>query len=351
MRRPAFLLALVLAAALSPLAPRPAAADPFTNAFEDLLLELNARDEALPDTGLTPAQKKEKAGLAKAFRALASDSGDVAGDLRIAGKMAKALGAAYPEDGEIAGLLAGALDALEVLVRDGRDELEATLEGLAEGPARIKAAGFLARCDETLLLADGAVAAATRAKLLSRAQTYVRKGAAAAEKAAPVADASSMSATVRGAAWAANSDFGTAVGGLANVSEAGGLRNLHIRGRRILPKSGVPQGDPPLPGATSTLDLHLDAITANIEAGTYAVGNSGGYGTSATFTEEDEDGDVHVATAESGTVVIQTLAINLGSVDVTGTFTLTLRDGETSQTFTIVSGTFVAEDLPRTTAP
>ncbi len=344
-------IVLLLAAAVPALLPGNAAAVPFTDAFQDLLVELNARDEALPATGLTPAQRKQKAALAKAFRALASDSQDVAGDLRTAGRMIKALGAGFPGDATLEGLHAGMLDDLEALVREGRDELEATLDLIEEGKPKIKAADALVEANGALLLVDGAATAPLRAKALSRAQGFVGKGFAAAAKGAPTGDGtgSSMAATIRGLPWFATSDFGTAVGGIATVSEAGGLRSLLVRGRRILPKTGTPQGDPPLPGKSSTLDLTIDAVTANIAAGTYAVGNVSFFGTAATFTEEDEDGTLHIAVAESGTVVLQTLDINLGSVTVSGTFSLTLRDGETGNTFTIVSGTFVAQGLPRTT--
>ena len=349
MRRLAALLALVLAAAVPGLAPRPAAAEPFTNAFDPLVLELNSRDDALPSTGLTSAQKQEKAALAKCFETLSTPSADVGGDLRMAGKMAKTLGGVYPGDPAIDALVDGVLDDLESLVRDDRDELAVALALLAEGKFKTKAADLLDAADSGLLASAGAGTAAQRTKILRKAEGSIQKGLDAAARGNPGGppDSSTMTATVKGLAWAANSDFGTALTGLATVADGNdGLRKIIVVGRRILPKTGTPP-EKPLPGASTTLQLTLTAISADIGTGSFPIGVVNDYAASATWTEEDENGTLHIALATGGNITLNAATVSLGSVSLSGNFSLTLRDGETGATFTATSGAFDATGLPR----
>ncbi|MCK6481871.1 MAG: hypothetical protein L6R43_17510 [Planctomycetes bacterium] len=347
-RLAAFLPAVLLAAALlpAPLLPR-AAAGPSTDAFDDLLLELDDRAESLPSSGLTKEQRKWKQAIDRSFRALGADSPDLAGDLRMAGRVAKALEKGYPGDATFGALLAGALDELESLLVLGRDQLEVTASLLAEGAPRTKALARLAAADDRLEAAGDAGTATLRAKEMGRAQRFVLQGAAAAAKGEPggTPDESTMTATVKGQPWAANSDFGTAVSGLAAVSEEGGLRRLLVRGRRIL---SVPADPAPLPGDESILELSLQASAGGLVPGTYPVGNVGGFSAGASWIEETEAGLVN-GLAVSGSITLSTVEVKLGSVSVTGGFSLTIWDGLTGGTFTATSGLFEASDLPRTT--
>lgn len=342
----AFALPLLLAAGLLlPGLPR-AAAVPSTGVFEDLLVEMNARDASLPTSGLTKEQRRWKSALAKSFKALSSVSADLAGDLRIAGRIARALEKGYPGDPGFASLLDGAGDDLEALVVLGRDQLEVTASLLADGAPKTKALAKLALADDRLAISRSAPTATQRAKELGRTHRYVLQGTEAAEKGEPGGPAgdSRMTATIKGQPWAANSDFGTAVSGLATVGEAsGGLRKLLVRGRRILP-----EGEPPLPGDESTLELSLQAVTGNLGPGTYSVGNSGGFSAGASWIEETGAGFSN-GLAVSGTITLSTVDVKLGSVTVTGGFSLTIWDGITGGTFSATSGLFEAYDLPRNT--
>ena len=153
-----------------------------------------------------------------------------------------------------------------------------------------------------------------------------------------------MSATVKGAAWAANSDFGTALSGLTTVTEeTNGLRKVIIIGRRILGKTGTPN----LPGAETTLQLTVQAVSLDVGTGSFPIGVVNDYAASATWTEVDEDGDTHIALATGGNITLNTVTVGLASVTVVGNFSLTLRDGDTGQVFTAVSGAFEASGLPR----
>lgn len=336
---------LALGALLALCAPPPAAATPSTGAFQSLLVELNARDGALPATGGTREQKKERKVLAKAFRALARESDGLAGDLAIAVKMTRTLERGYPGDSTILSLLDGTLDALEGLLRDGRDEVEVIVSLLAEGKWKDRSSAKLAAADAALVRSLEPGFLASRAKQLLKAWKQVEKGGKLAAKGDPggsVGD-STMAATVKGLPWAANTEFGTGVSGLASVSEgSGGLRKVIVRGRRILPSSGNPQ----LPGVTSTLQITVQTTRMDLEPGTWSVGNNlDGVSVSVSWIEEAEDGSVQNGVGLSGSVTLSTILVGPGSVTVTGTFGFTLFDG--SGTFAVSGGTFEAEGLPR----
>jgi len=323
-----------------------AAASPSTDAFQPLLQELNTREGSLPSSGLTKDQKRWKKALVKSFRALEMESTGVAGDLRIGGRIAKSLEKGYPGDPTLGSLVSGALGDLEDLVVAGRDQLEVTASLLADGTPKTKALSKLALADDRIGRSRGASAASSRARELGRAQKFIDQGSAAAAKGDPggPSGASSMKATIRGQPWAANSDFGTAVSGLAAVAETTNeLRRVLVRGRRILPGSGTP----PLPGDESTLELSLQAVSGALQPGTWTVGNSGGVSAGASWIEETEAG-LSNGLAVSGTITLSTVSVKAGSVTVTGGFSLTIWDGVTGGTFTASSGLFEAYDLPRT---
>jgi hypothetical protein len=339
---------LLLLAGLVPVAAatRPAAADPHADYFAGLIAELNDRDAALPETGLTSQQKRERAALRKCFAALRADSTDLKGDLKMARKMAAALAVGYPGDGTLAGLLDGLNDALGNDVHSARDDLEVAIATVADGRPKDRAQAKLDAADVLLAEADAETEAAPRALLQKRAYALVDKGARIVAKADPGGPSgdSTMGATVDGDAWAANDQFGTAVSGFAEVSEAfGGVRRIVVVGRRILPDAG----DPPLPGDETRIRLSLASSNDDITTGDFPVNFNGGVSASATWAFEPESGGVSNAVAISGTISITSLNAGTASVDVSGTFTLTMYDGIADTTFEITGGTFEAFDLPR----
>jgi hypothetical protein len=339
-----------LAAAAAVVLAAAAAADPFTPHFQPLLAEMNQRDGALPLTGLTREQRKQRSALNRAYRALEADSTDLAGDLKMSLKMTKALEKGFPGDPEFGPLLDALHAALGGLAADGRDELEVAIAGLAEGKYRDRATAKLAKADAILLLAAEAETRVRRAAFQRKCWTVVLQGGKIVAKAAPGGPSgdSTVAATVDGSAWASNAQFGTAVVGLANVSAStGGLRKVLFTGRRILPHSA----DDDLPGETTRLQIMLSSIWADVAPGTYSVGGAEGVSVSATWTFEDEDGNATQAVALAGSVTIATTEVLLGSVSATGTFEFTMYDGVAGDSFPIASGTFDAFDLPRSDLP
>jgi hypothetical protein len=340
-----FVAALALAAAA------PSRAEPLhSDLFQPLLEELNDRDIALPVDHLTKEQKKQRSALRKSFRALEYESKDLAGDLRTAQKMTKALDAGYPVDFEMAGLLDDLNGALGALVLDGRDQLEVAIAGLAEGKYKTKALAKLVKADAVLL--DVALPG-TRTRLAGlhrKCWSLILSGGKIAAKAAPggPTGASVVTADVNGAGWTSNSQFGSAVVGIAQVSEStGGVRKVLFTGRRILPHSE----NADLPGETTRLQVNLAASWADITSGVFTVGGGDGVTVSVTWTHEDEDGNLTQAVATEGSVTIDTIETTLGSVSVTGTFQFTMYDGGAATTFPITSGLFEVYDLPRTDVP
>lgn len=346
MRRP---LHAVLLAGAALLAALPAGATPRSDHFEDLLAELNVRDGNLPLEDLTPEERRERAILRKAFAALRIDSDGLAGDLRIGKRLVAPLEKGYPGDGEIGALMDGALDGLAGDVGAVHDEVVVAIGIASEGRIRDRAE---AKREAAALLLEEAPFLATRllrARDQERAHRLLLAANALALKAGPGGSdtGSSMAAFVDGAAWEANPDFGTAVGGIAEVDAGSGqARKVIVFGRRVLPKTGAPQ----LAGASTKLQVTLSSNPANLAPGTYALGTTEGITLSATWTEEDEDGDVRVFVPVAGTLTLETLEVNAGSVDVTGTFSFSMFHPPTEETFPITSGSFEAPGLPRTAA-
>jgi len=340
-----FVAALALAAAA------PSRAEPIhSDLFQPLLEEMNDREIALPFEGLSKEQKKQRSALRRSFKALAYVSKDLAGDLRTALKMTKALDAAYPNDFEMADLLTDLNGALGGLVHDGRDQLEVAIAGLAEGKYKTRSLAKLAKADAVFLEVTLPGTRARLAGLHRKCWSYIKSGLKIAEKGAPGGPTGSsvVTATVDGAGWTSNSQFGSAVVGIAQVSAStGGVRKVLFTGRRILPHSDNAQ----LPGETTRLQINMVATWADITAGTFQVGGGNGVGVSVTWTHEDEDGNLSQAVATAGLVTIETLEVTLGSVSATGSFQFTMYDGGTATTFPIASGAFEAYDLPRTEVP
>jgi hypothetical protein len=341
--------AVLIAASLAALAV-PSAATPFTSHFNGLLVEMNTRDSDLPLTGLTKDQKREKAALGRAFRALSADSPDLAGDLAMARKMAGALETGYPGDGAMTALLSLLNDDLAADADAEREEAVVLISIAQEGKTRLRAEAKLAAADALFIAADASATEALRARSLEKGLKAVAKAAALAVKAGPggSTDASAMSAVVAGLPWAANSKFGTGVTGLADVSAStSGLRKIVVSGRQILPLTT----DTRLPGATSRIQITLVSANESIVPGIYAAGASNGVNASAYWFHEDEAGIIDQAVSIGGTFEITSLTVHTGNVDIAGTFSLTMYDGLADAVFDIGSGSFEALGVARATVP
>ena len=354
MGRRAFPLPAVLAFALA-LAAAPAPADPFTNHFEDLLVVLNDRDEDVPFTGGTAEERRQRSALNRCFKALSFESPDLRGDLKTARKMAGFVEKGFPGDGEFQGLLVGLNDGLAGAVDGERDDTVVLISIAQAGRLRDRAEARLAAADAMFIAADAEETQSRRARGRERGFRAVLQASALAVKAGTggSGDASTMSAVVDGQAWASNTNFGTGITGLADVSTASGaLRKVVFSGRRILPSStSPPPPKPPLPGETSRIQITLTSANENIVAGVYTTGNSNGVNASASWYHEDEDENVSQAVSTAGTVEITSLVIKQGSIDISGTFTLTMYDGLADAVFSISSGTFEVVGLPRNSIP
>jgi len=132
---------LLLAFALLLVAAARGAATPFTSHFGPLVAEVNARDADLPLTGLTAAQKRERAALDRCYRALSADSQGLSGDIAMARKMAAALASGYPADGVFEGLVADLDDALAADVHAEREATVVLISIAKAGALRTRAEG------------------------------------------------------------------------------------------------------------------------------------------------------------------------------------------------------------------
>jgi len=351
MRRmlPALMAAAVAAAGLAVLA-LPSGATPFTAHFDDLVNEMVVRLGTLPDTGLTKDQRKQKSALNRAFKAEEAASADLAGDVKMARKMIVALEPAFPGDDTFPGLMTALNDDLAADVDAERDETVVLISIAKAGAVRTRAEAKLAAADALFIAADEALTQGLRARLREKGYRAVRQAAALAVRAGPggTTDASTMSAVVDGDPWAANTKFGTGVSGIGDVSSVNeGLRKIVITGRRILPLST----DSRLPGETSRIQITLTSANADIVPGIYTTGTSAGVNATASWYLEDESENVSQAVTTSGTIEVTSMTVHAGSVDIAGTFTLTMYDGLADVTFDIGSGAFDAVGIPRNTLP
>src|SRR5258706_285716 len=212
--------AALLGLALLGSASRVAASPVDATAFAPLVTEMDARDGALPTEGLTKDQKRQRAALLKADRALASPSQDLKGDLSIARRMATALLAGFPGDVTFLDLLTTLDDDLGVEVSAVRAEVATTISLAKAGRLRDRAQGKLDAADALFDAGNAAATPALRARFQERCHSLLLKADSLALKAGTDApgSGSSMTAVVDGAPWAANTDFGTGISGLGDVS-------------------------------------------------------------------------------------------------------------------------------------
>jgi len=345
----------VLAGAPAALAPR-AAADAFTNHLEPIVTEMVQRDGSIAFPPRTKEERRQRSALSRGFRALAADSRDLAGDFRMAKRLVRILEKGFPGDAEFPALCSTAAADLGGAAVTIRDELETTIATLAEGRHRTRATARLARADALRAAGDAEPSTVRRLALHGKAHRQVLKGARIAAKGQPPgpSNPSTMTATVGGAAWAANDDYGQGVTGLVERSEVNlGVRKVVVTGRRTLPGTGPPDPpNPPLPGDFSRIEITIQRVSQDIvEGGTYIIGTADGVNCTASWYEELEDGTVINAVATSGTVTLPTLDPEFGTATIGGTFDLTMYEGGSATSFGITGGAFQAVDVPLQTLP
>jgi hypothetical protein len=171
----------------------------FTGHFDALLDELRSRSEALSDS-TDRRVRQQKNAVDNAIMAI-DKSGSLASDVKTAGKAAKILAKAFPDEipsvrgpmGIVAGgvtplsdLLESVLDGLQdVEVTAELNELQSLIDDLPDCPAKTKAARALSRAEALIEQADSTVDFSARAKLLSAALKKARQGQMAARGRCP----------------------------------------------------------------------------------------------------------------------------------------------------------------------
>jgi hypothetical protein len=341
-------VALAVSLLLAVAAPAPALLNP--EHFNDLIVELNDREFSLPTTGLTKEQKKQKASIQRAFRALNKVTKKLTDDLVVARRMQAAVEKGFPGDPVLGPILDGMNDGFLAEIGGARDEVALAIYLAKEGKLRDRAQAKLDAADQFLAGAAAQPTQAGRALFHERCSKSLDKGSVLAGKAGPggSTNSSSMYATVDGSLWQANSQFGAAVTGIADVSEArGNIRKVVLSGRRILPNGK----DGRLPGDTTRLQITLLSNNADVLPGVYGIGTVDGVNGSATWYYELEDGTSGQAIATAGTIELTSATVHLGSVDVTGTFMLTMYDFFEDRSFAITGGVFDASGIIRESVP
>jgi hypothetical protein len=167
--------ALVLALAL--LAGGSASATTLESKFPDYQSELNARLAALPATGLTKLQKRQKATLTKALKLLGIDSRTLAKLVANAKKTVAATDAAFPEDAILGPLEDAVVTGLSVDTSVRNGSLAQSIETLAEGgKARTSAQAKSDGAAADLGLVQSATTHGAQFKLIARANTKIALG-------------------------------------------------------------------------------------------------------------------------------------------------------------------------------
>lgn len=149
------------------LAAASAGAAPFTAHFVALRAAMEARLVALESAPEPDAVRQRNACVSSLGRFIAY-SGSVDTDLKVAGKVAKALEKAFPPGDPLLDELSGALDGLEGELAPHRDILVVEIS-LLSGAAKEKAAKGLALADVLVDRADLAATRALRARYLGSA--------------------------------------------------------------------------------------------------------------------------------------------------------------------------------------
>lgn len=158
------------------LAVRAADAATLASRFPTLVGTLQARIAAFGTSGLTKTDKKQKATLAKAVKALTADSDDLASTLVNAGKAIKGVEAVYPTDDSLGALLDDILTAVSTDVTRRGQTLFFSIENLEDGAAKTKAQTLSDASEADIVASAMTTVRADRVVLLKRAVKSIAKG-------------------------------------------------------------------------------------------------------------------------------------------------------------------------------
>jgi hypothetical protein len=235
MRR--FALAAVAALSLAVAGPRPAGALPFTNAFEELQVELENRAEDLDGTTDTEGKKRLKV-LLKCLTLLGKESASAYEDMKTFAAITKQLGKVYPEDAAVTSSTTlaqaqfAALDDLYTQYVGVSGPFEDTTGKMVPGARRKKATKLLLAIDKATNTIGPESTFAEAGKGYLKAWKSAIKGAALVEGAellpAPDADV-----TFNGLALSTSTVFAT-------DAETGDTHNLTLNLQ--IPEDGLEMG-------------------------------------------------------------------------------------------------------------
>ena len=172
----------------------PQAKAAYTDNFDALLVELQDRALVLSNSSDKVEQKQFKA-VGKALAAINKPADSLADDLKTAGKVAKALAKAFPDEfngatnstvvisavfmNDISSLVINLFTDIASDIQDAFDQVQAAALALPDGPGKIKALAALAKAQLGLDLADSA----TDLKTLLKGLGGAIKGVASTQKA------------------------------------------------------------------------------------------------------------------------------------------------------------------------
>lgn len=176
-------LSLVSLLALALLAVTPADGATLGSRFPTLFGVLQARITAFGSTGLSKAEKKQKATVAKAVKALSVDTEDLAKTLANAGKAVKAVDAVYPTDGTLSPLLDEVVSDLTADVTRRGAVLSFSIDALDDGTAKTKARALSDSSEAGIVAATTATPRTARIDLLKQAFASIAKGEKVVRKA------------------------------------------------------------------------------------------------------------------------------------------------------------------------
>lgn len=185
LRVDAILTICLLAGLMSGLVPSAMAA--YTDNFDDLLVELQARSVIL-EGSTDPVERRQKKACDKSIAAIMKEADSLADDLKTQRKVALTLTRAFPDElargfapggaipGDLDVLLGGSFDGLLADVQADLDALQTSIDALPAGPAKDKAQAQADLAADLIADANAAVSHADAAKILGAANKAVVKG-------------------------------------------------------------------------------------------------------------------------------------------------------------------------------
>lgn len=153
-----------------------AAAESLATRFPEVSGEVAARLGALPTTGLTRDERRLRANLNKAAKALAKDAADLALTLKFARKAMLRIDTSYPGDAEFAPLLDALVEGLKLDVTTRGGAFSASVQDLPDGTAKTRAEALDAASQLEIQATFDAPTRADSLTHLSTANALIVKG-------------------------------------------------------------------------------------------------------------------------------------------------------------------------------